>query len=168
MSKGGADCDNFALFYEKEVVTPLAKSFIDSMDLLHELASSFEDHQLKYAQATFERGEKQLRERIALFVGALDKVGAIPLAVTAYLSISEWMHRGVRLGGAEYIGLLFIGFYLFAIRMVLTAQWMEEVALLYQHALQMREARRSDGSAAYQSRIVGVDPRMDPRAPRKP
>jgi hypothetical protein len=125
---------------EKEIASPLTRSFSDSMELIHEL-STFEAHHLKYAQDLFRRNARHLRERISLFVGALDKVGAIPLAVTAYLSYAKMSQGSPSFGAFEAIGLIFSGFYLFAIRMSMTAQWMEGVSELFEHAWGSRVSR---------------------------
>lgn len=142
---------------EREILSPLANTFIDSMDLIHELAASFQPHQLSYAHAVFERGAKQLRERIGIFVGALEKVGAFPLLITAYLSYVEWTKNGASFGSIELIGIAVAGFYLFAIRMMLTAQWMENVAALYAHALQRVESTEKGDATAEERRVLTLD-----------
>ena len=142
---------------EREIISPLANTFIDSMDLIHELAASFQPHQLSYAHAVFERGAKQLRERIGIFVGALEKVGAFPLLITAYLSYLEWSKNGASFGSIELVGIAIAGFYLFAIRMILTAQWMESVAALYAHALQRVESTRRGDTTPEGRRVLTLD-----------
>lgn len=77
---------------------------------------------------------KHLRERIGLLVGALDKVGIVPVAVTAYLSYAKAVKDGISFGTYEWVGIAFVSLYIFAIRMSATAQWMEHVAELYDHA----------------------------------
>lgn len=142
---------------EREIISPLAHSFIDSMDLIHELAVSFQPHQLSYARAVFEQGAKQLRERIGIFVGALEKVGAFPLLITAYLSYLEWTKNGASFGSIELIGIAVAGFYLFAIRMMLAAQWMENVAALYAHALQRAESAAKNDPTTEERRVLTLD-----------
>jgi hypothetical protein len=125
---------------EKKMAQSFADAFNHSMDLIQEL-SGFEHQHLSYAKSTFEQGAKQLRERIAVLVGALDKVGVIPLVVTTYLSYAKVTTNGFRFGFVESFGLVFIVLYIFSIRMLRTAQWMEAVADLYAHAIEARKGR---------------------------
>jgi hypothetical protein len=136
---------------EKEIALPLTKSFSSTMELIHNLAT-FEIEHLRYAKDVFTREARHLRERIGLMVGALDKIGAIPLAVTSYLSYVKMSQADPSFGALEVVGLCFIAFYVFAIRMVGTAQWMEKVAILFEHALVAREKR--DESFRPQQRML--------------
>jgi hypothetical protein len=124
---------------EKEISNPLLTEFNDDMDLIGELATSCELHHLSFAKASYLRMARQLRERIAILVGAIDKVGVIPLAITGYLSYSKARKEALlSFGGIEWVSVAFIFLYLFAIRMSSTAQWMEKIAELYEHAIAVR------------------------------
>jgi hypothetical protein len=131
---------------EKAVALPLTTSFTRHMELIHNLAS-FQTEHLGYARDIFRRDARHLRERIGVMVGALDKVGAIPLAVTSYLSYAKIAQDSGSFGAIEVIGLAFVAFYMFAIRMVMTAQWMEAVESLFEHALAARRANELARSA---------------------
>lgn len=126
---------------EREVSSPLVEAFNDDMDLIHELSISFEPHHLSYAKAMYTNMARQIRERIGLLVGALDKIGAIPVVVTTYLSYAKAIKDGLTFGPYEWIGISFVFLYLMAIRMTATAQWMEHVAELYAHAHAVRSNR---------------------------
>ena len=129
---------------EREVSSPLLAQFNDDMDLVNELSQTCEVHHLSYARESFILMARQLRERISLLVGAIEKVGIIPLAVTAYLSFTKAQKEGlVVFGGVEWAFAAFIFLYLFALRLSSTAQWMELVAGLYEQALAVKVKRES-------------------------
>jgi hypothetical protein len=129
---------------EREVSNPLLAQFNDDMDLVNELSQTCELHHLSYAKECFALMARQLRERISLLVGALEKVGIIPLALTAYLSFTKAQKDGlVVFGGIEWAFAGFIFLYLFALRLSSTAQWMELVAALYEQALAVKMKRTS-------------------------
>ena len=126
---------------EREISNPLVSTFNSDMDLIHQLATSFEHHHLSYAKVMYTNMARQMRERIGLLVGALDKIGIIPVAVTTYLSYAKAVKDGLNFGPYEWIGIAFICLYLLAIRMASAAQWMEHIAELYAHALSVKPSR---------------------------
>ena len=129
---------------EKEVSDPLLIEFNDNMDLINELSQTCEAHHLSYARASFLLMAKQLRERIALLVGAIEKVGVIPLAITSYLAVTKAQKEGfVVFGGIEWALAGLILLYLLALRLSTTAQWMELAAELYAHAFALKSKRES-------------------------
>ncbi|RCW65163.1 hypothetical protein DES41_11387 [Pseudorhodoferax soli] len=125
---------------EKEVSLPLADELDASLRLIRELAAVGVEQELVYARAMFERSACQLRERIALIVGALDKVGLIPLGVSAFLSFLKFSEGGSGFGAYEWIGMAFVGLYLFAVRMLGAAQWMEAVGEIFGHAIALKKS----------------------------
>lgn len=97
---------------ERETSSPLVEMFNSDMDLIHYLSSSFEAHHLSYARAMYSSMAKHIRERIGLLVGALDKVGIVPVAVTAYLSYAKAMKDGISFGPYEWVGISFVCLYI--------------------------------------------------------
>jgi hypothetical protein len=126
---------------ERETSNSLVEVFNTDMDLIHQLSTSFEPQHLSYARAMYSNMAKHIRERIGLLVGALDKIGIVPVAVTAYLSYAKAMKDGISFGPYEWIGISFVCLYLLAIRMTSTAQWMEHIAELYAHAYTVRTSK---------------------------
>lgn len=121
---------------EHEISLPLVKNFNDDIDLIAELGRDFEPQHLRYARDNFSTMAHQLRARISLLVGAVDKVGVIPITVTAYISGAKAVKDGLLVfGGVEWVLFAFIFLYLFALRMCSVAQWMDRIALLYGEAL---------------------------------
>jgi len=127
---------------EREISSPLLQEFDADIELINELAQLCDQHHLSYAKASYLRMSKHLRERISILVGAIDKVGVIPIAITGYLSYAKAQHDGlVSFGGIEWVLAAFVALYLLAIRMTSAAQWMESVAEIYDHAIAMRSKR---------------------------
>jgi hypothetical protein len=130
---------------EREISDPLVARFDDDMDLINELSQTYETHHLVYAKESFALMAKQLRERISLLVGALEKVGIIPLVATGYLSFAKAQKDGlVVFTGVEWAFAAFLFLYLFALRFSSTAQWMEQVSLLYEQAVSVKIKRETN------------------------
>lgn len=127
---------------EKEISHPLVEQFNEDMDLIRELAATYETHHLHYAEASYVRMARQLRERISILVGAIEKVGVIPLVITGYLSYAKAKKDGLlTFDGIEWLLIAFLVLYLLAIRMSSTVQWMEKVAELYRQAISLRTSK---------------------------
>jgi hypothetical protein len=121
---------------ERDISDPLLIEFNNDMDLVNELVQICEPHHLRYAKARYLLMAKQLRERIAILVGALEKVGIIPLAIAGYFSFINAQKEGlVPFGGVEWVLVSFLFLYLFALRMTAAAQWMEKVSEIYEQAI---------------------------------
>ena len=129
---------------EREISNPLLARFDDDMDLISELSQTHERHHLVYAKESFNLMARQLRERISLLVGAVEKVGIIPLVATSYLSLAKAKKDGlVAFSGVEWAFVAFLFLYLLALRLSSTAQWMELVAALYEQAVAVKPERKS-------------------------
>lgn len=129
---------------EREISNPLLTSFNSDVDLIHELSQVSALHHLNYAKVNFALMAKQLRERISILVGALEKVGVIPLAITGYFYyLKAQQDKLTTFGGIEWILVTFVVLYLLAIRMAATAQWMEKVSAIYEQAAAIKAQRES-------------------------
>jgi hypothetical protein len=126
---------------EREISNPFVEEFNDDIDLITELARDYRMHHLKYAQESYSLMAAQLRSRISLLVGAIDKVGLIPLGITAYISGTKALKDGlIVFGGIEWVLAGLVLLYLLALRMNGTAQWMDRMSLLYKQALSMKQS----------------------------
>lgn len=129
---------------EREMSTPLLSEFNNDIDLINQLSQTCEIHHLSFARANFTLMAKQLRERIGLLVGALEKVGLIPLTITAYFAFLKAQKEGLVLfGGIEWIFTAFAFLFLLAVRMTGTAQWMEKISEIYEQAIALKSRRES-------------------------
>lgn len=130
---------------EQDFVTPHAQSFNEDIDLISELSSTHNAQHLLYAAQRFSLSAEQLRIRISLLVGAIDKVGIIPLSITTYFSAAKLIKEDAVFGGIEWAVITLVFLYLFAVRMSLVAQWLERTALIFRAAA---EAKRRISSTA--------------------
>ncbi|WP_130458219.1 hypothetical protein [Azospira oryzae] len=129
---------------EKEVATPFLAEFNNDLDLIHDLSQTCEIHHLSFAKANFVLMAKQLRERIGILVGALEKVGLIPLATTGYFAFLKTQKDGLQpFSDIDWVFAAFAFLYLVAVRMMGTAQWMEKMAEIYEHAIVLKSKRSS-------------------------
>ncbi len=125
---------------EKDISSNLLDTFNSDLDLINELSNTFEVNHLRYARNCYQTMSTQLRERIAVLVGAIEKVGIIPLAITGYISYSKAKNENLlSFGGVEWLLISFIFLYLFSVRMTFTAQWMERISTIYDEALKNKE-----------------------------
>ena len=127
---------------EASMGSELSEAFNDDLDLIGELARDYEPHHLRFARENFCMMASQLRSRVSLLVGAIEKVGAIPLALVSYLAFSKAFGTGI-FGIAESVYAALIGLYILGLRANIVAQWMDRVALVYGAALDMRTTNNS-------------------------
>ena len=126
---------------EREVSNSLVEEFNDDIDLITELARDYRTHHLQYAQEIYSLMAVQHRSHISLLVGAIDKVGLIPLGITAYISWKKLVKDGLIVFGAtEWVLAGLVLLYLVAVRMNETAQWMDRMSLLYKRALSLKQS----------------------------
>jgi hypothetical protein len=136
---------------EGEATNPLTDKFNDDLNLIEELARDYPQHHLEFAHASLTQRAEQLRIRIALIVGALDKVGIIPLAASAYLAILKLRKDGLlTFSGAEmWIVVSVIAVYLIAMRLNNTAQWMDRTALVFKQAMEIKRLAKPKDSRRF-------------------
>lgn len=127
---------------EKEVSKPFLAEFDNDLDLIHDLSQTCEIHHLSFARANFVLMAKQLRERIGILVGALEKVGLIPVATTGYFAFLKSQKDGLQpFSDIDWVFAAFAFLYIVAVRMTGTAQWMEKMAEIYDQAIALKSKR---------------------------
>jgi len=123
---------------EREASSQLLQDFNADIELINELAETYELHHLTFAKESFLRMARQLRERISILVGAIEKLGLIPILITGYLSYTKAQKEGLTFGGVEMILAAFLVLYLLAVRMSTTAQWMEKIGCIYDQSIALK------------------------------
>jgi hypothetical protein len=132
-----------ALHPERAWLGPAVESFDEELGLMAHFAQTYERRDLAYALDLVTLTVTHLRSRIALLIGALDKVGVIPLAVGAYFPIREllknlpptiselyWM-----LGVASFLG----SSYVVGLGLLTWANRLDNVCLLLKHAVSAKQ-----------------------------
>jgi hypothetical protein len=123
---------------------PTVESFDEELGLMTRLAHDYERRDLEYALDRITLLATQIRSRIALVIGALDKVGVIPLAIGAYFSVRRllreqpstpsdlsWMW-GVAIG----LGFLYVA----GLSLLEWAQDLDDACLVLKHAVQAKQS----------------------------
>lgn len=127
---------------EKEMSSFLLEVFNDDIDLINDLSGTFEKYHLRYAKNCYKYRARQIKERIGILVGAIEKVGIIPLAITGFFSYRKIANETfLFFGSIEWIFVALVLLYMFSIRMAFTAQWMEQVTLIYDEAIRLKEKK---------------------------
>lgn len=120
---------------EKSLVDPVIAQFNDDIDTISLLVQDFKKHHLEYARDSLALVAQQTRARISLLVGALDKVGIIPLAITGYLSAKKLItDPTIQFSGIELVLAAFVALYLIAIHMLSVAQQIDRMVLVLKQA----------------------------------
>lgn len=126
----------------------ILNSFNSDIELISGLATDFEKHHLEYARDSFQSLSKQLKSKVSLIIGALEKVGIIPLAITAYFGLQKVMTASGKFK-FESIEWLFIGFtilYAVAIHIIQVADNFEKLKLIYERAISLQESQHEKGN----------------------
>lgn len=129
----------------REISNPLIVEFDRDIELISELTRDFELHHLSYAHASFSLMAEQLKTRISVVVGAIEKVGVIPLGIAAYIAWKDFAQKHEEaLGGSGWMLAALICVYLYALEMFKTAQWADRVTLLLKEACEVRRSARGN------------------------
>lgn len=126
---------------ERSSTRAIEQEFGEDLDTVQRL-TLYPSHQLALAKSRFESGGRWLRQGTALLVGAIGKVGLLPLAITTYLAFMQAIRDGVHLGLPAWGSFGLAGIYLLGIRAVHVAHWMDGIAELYGHALDLQQSQR--------------------------
>lgn len=124
---------------EKSLSTPATQRFNYDIERITSLAKDFEQHHLDYARDRLALISEQLRSRISFLVGAIEKVGVLPLAVTGYFSAKNILaDPKMTVAGIEWAFVALIALYLMAIHLLLVSQQLERLVLIVKHAATKR------------------------------
>lgn len=126
---------------EKTLLTPVIAGFSDDVKKVEYLAANFQLHHLKYAEQRLSLVVSQLTHRLALLVGAIDKVGVIPLGVTAYLSLNSprFKENLVDPSSLVWITMALAVFYAVVMILHLKAQRIQRFAQIISMAIDLKQ-----------------------------
>jgi hypothetical protein len=141
-----ATIPSFRLFLspEKSLLGPVIGVFDQELGLITRVAYTYERRDLEYALDRATLMVTQLRSRIALLIGALDKVGVVPLLIGAYFSVRQLL-RDQPLTSSELSWMIGLGvglgiMYAGGIGLLGWAQYLDHVCLVLKHAVQAKQA----------------------------
>jgi hypothetical protein len=131
---------------EKAVVLPIMRSFNAELDLITHLVQTYELRHLEYAQDRLTLHVQHLRARIAWMVGVIDKVGLLPLAITAYFAYHKILadhQQMLMVGSVDWTWALLaivVTMYLGATLYTSVHQQLDSLCLVLKHAVQRKKA----------------------------
>jgi hypothetical protein len=129
---------------EKTVAENILSEFNNDIELIQCLSNDCSEHHLSFAKQNFIQLSNHLKSRINLLVGAIEKVGIIPLAVASYYSYKKASSGElISFGAIEIIATSVVVLYLFSIHMVTVSHKFERIALIYDAALELCKAKKS-------------------------
>jgi hypothetical protein len=136
---------------ERGWVDSVVASFDTELDVITQL-QIFEKHHLEYALDRMALMVKQFRARTALVMGALDKIGIVPLAVTAYFSLRELLAKSSSTPADRPllwgIGVALVLIYVMGLYVFQRAERLDDLCLVLKHAVEVKKsAPRREESA---------------------
>lgn len=128
---------------EMELLGDIGRNLSRWYEAIREIRRAYSPQQLRFAKSYFSAVAKDARSRIALFVGALEKVGLIPSAVTLIVTLvkfrsGEPLSIFIWYTGATVAGIL----YVFTLKFIDVAMTLERFVVILEHASDDREAQQ--------------------------
>jgi hypothetical protein len=148
------------VFPPDKIVAPVIAAFPEEVALVARLAQTYEPAMLAYALDRLTLVTAQLRARIALLIGAVDKVGLIPVAVGAYFPLRALLREQPPTPSelewiiATAAGLALI--YLMAFSLLLWTQRLEEACVVLKHAGQAKPLAPAVGNGRQEVAGLGA------------
>jgi hypothetical protein len=128
---------------EKTVAENILSEFNNDIELIQSLSQDCSEHHLSFAKQNFMQLSNHLQSRINLLVGAIEKVGVIPLAIASYYSYQKASSSElISFGAVEIIATSIVLMYLFSIHMVTVSHKFERIALIYDAAFELCKANK--------------------------
>ncbi|HSD39665.1 MAG TPA: hypothetical protein VLC92_19325 [Rhodocyclaceae bacterium] len=119
----------------KTVAEPAVKHFDADIQAITELATTFEQHHLDYARDRLAQVVEQMKFRVGFMLGAIDKVGIFPSAITGYFYAKEILSKpDYSSSGLEWVFGGLVALYIAAVVFMTASQRIERLALVAKHA----------------------------------
>lgn len=120
--------------FDHEMLSGAAKRLSNRYVLAKRIAERFDEKQIAFAKDYLQSVCAHMRSRIGLMIGALDKVGIIPLAVSSLVALVKVYGNGA-FAGVWYAGaFVLLLFYVGSMKMLGTAYTIERFVVVLTHA----------------------------------
>lgn len=133
--------------FEREFLASVSSRLVERRAVVVRIGSGFSRQDILFARDYLKSVATHLRSRISLIVGALDKVGVLPLAVSAVVTLLKLREAGtvtvVWVAGTTVLAL----FYVLSVHMLDAAYTVERFVVLLDRAA-MHAAERVDSAPA--------------------
>jgi hypothetical protein len=135
----------FSIFGSREILQGLKRFEIDALTeaevrmaaryrLAQRIGAEFDVKQISFAKAYLQAGCQDVRSRIGMGIGALEKIGLLPLGASTLVALAK-MYESSPVATFWCIGaLVLLLFYLGAMRILGATQTIERMVLVLSHA----------------------------------
>lgn len=126
---------------ESELLAKTITQFSEDMNQAKWISKSFDKITIEFAQQRLLMLGEHLKQRIFLMVGVIDKLGLIPIAVSAYLAYKKLETEGSNLDLVflQWAGCGLVFLYLVAISLFKVAQGFQRHSLVLKLALDLKQ-----------------------------
>jgi hypothetical protein len=119
----------------KTIAEPAVKHFDADIQAITDLANTYDQHHLDYARDRLSQVVEQMKFRVGFMLGAIDKVGIFPSAITGYLYAREILSKpDYASSGLEWVFGGLVALYIAAVVFMTASQRIERLALVAKHA----------------------------------
>lgn len=120
--------------FDHEILSGAAKRMSDRYLLAKRISERFDEKEIAFAKDYLQSVCAHMRSRIGLMIGALDKVGIIPLAVSSLVALVKVYGNGT-FASAWYAGaFVLLLFYVGSLKMLGSAYTIERFVVVLSHA----------------------------------
>jgi hypothetical protein len=130
--------------FEREFLASVSSRLVERRAVVVRIGAGFSHQDILFARDYLKSVAVHLRSRISLIVGALDKVGVLPLAVSAAITLLKLREAGtvtvVWVAGTAVLAF----FYVLSVHMLDAAYTVERFVVLLDHAAMHAAAERVD------------------------
>ena len=126
----------------RHYLEPVTKSSAKDYDLALSLLR-FDKAQLEYAKNRLLLECAQMKSRVNLLVGAIDKVGILPVAVTWFLAAYKYFDKGaLDFGEVDWLVYGLMGIYILAVPILFFIHKLQRYILVIETTLNIKEANK--------------------------
>ncbi|QEZ45239.1 hypothetical protein D2917_12790 [Cupriavidus oxalaticus] len=120
---------------EADVLSDVGKNMVRWYETIHRVRRAYTRKQIRFAEDYFAAVAADARLRMAMFVGALEKVGLIPLLATVVVTIAKFTDSDPFSLFLWYTAAALAGiFYVIALRFIEIALALERFTVILRHA----------------------------------
>ena len=124
----------------RHFLEPVTKSSAKDYDLALSL-SRFDKSQLEYAKSRLLLECEQMKSRVSILVGAIDKVGIVPVAVTWVLAAYKYFDKGALVfSEVDWLVYGLMGVYIVAVPILFFIHKLQRYILVVETTLNIKEA----------------------------
>lgn len=131
---------------ERTLLESTINQFSDDIKRVNWIAKNFDEIDIKFAQKRLSLTREQLQHRISLIVGVIEKVGLVPIGVSAYITIAKLRTEETNLdfSAMEWVGMGLAFLYFFAIVLHQITYDFQRHELILETALETKQKQKQN------------------------